>query len=122
MKRGIGRCSGGISESCCCLLGGDDIERDAGTHLETGQLRQAWHDGEVPAELAGATRSGAHPHVQRRQPAKRGLKSCQCVVKQLCTQRTVVRNRTIGPSVSRAAVEVTSLVVEAGVTTGAPAR
>ena len=38
------------------------------------------------------------------------------------TQRAVVRNRAIGPNASRAAVEVSSLVVEAGVTVGVPLR
>ena len=40
----------------------------------------------------------------------------------LGTQRTIVWNRAIGPSDSSAAVEVSSLVVEAGVIALAPVR
>src|SRR3954447_26440669 len=69
-KRGSGRWSGGISKGGCSSLGRDDVERHAGAHLQTGELCEARDDIEVPAELARSARRGAHPHVQRGQPAE----------------------------------------------------
>src|SRR3954453_22917499 len=90
MKRGMGRCSGGISECGGCGLGRHDIERDACTHLQACQLCETRDHVEVPAEFAGAAWSGSNPHVEGWQSAERRLQTPERFVEQLRAQRTLV--------------------------------
>jgi hypothetical protein len=47
-----------------------DAEVHAGADLETGEVGEARHDVDAPAEVVGAARGGAHPQVQRRRSAQ----------------------------------------------------
>ena len=72
------------------LLGRDDVEVHAGAELEAGEVRQARHDVDPPAEVLGVARRGAHPQVQRRAGAEPAREAPQPVVQQRGAGRAVV--------------------------------
>ena len=49
------------------VLGRQHVQVHAGADLEAGELGQARHHLDAPAEVLGVARGGAHPHVERRQ-------------------------------------------------------
>ena len=69
-------------------LGGHDVDAQPRAELEAGEAREARHHVDVPVEVLGAARRGAHPEVQRRR-ARRGaaLELQQALVQQAARRR-----------------------------------
>src|SRR4051812_29389024 len=88
----------GLAEPPRRVLGGQHVQMHAGADLEAGQLCEARHDLDSPAEVLGVAWRGAHPHVERRQVAKRAAEPVEHVVEQPAAERAVV-----GEASSRAA-------------------
>ena len=71
-----------VAQLCGRLLGRDDVEVHPGAELEPGEVGEARHDVDPPAEVVGAARRGAHPQVQRRRGAEAAPQAPQRVVQQ----------------------------------------
>ena len=63
-------------------LGRHDVHAQPRAELEAGEPRQARHHVDVPVEVLGAARGGAHPEVHRRRGAEAVLQLQQALVEQ----------------------------------------